>query len=178
MRSLVAQAAIAYLELAILISSMDEKGTISFLAVKVKTSFLVERVMTRFMAVLKMINGGSGNDQIFASEGNNTIDGGFGNDIIYSGSGSDRINGGMGSDTIWLGGGQDIVVLTRGFGVDTIHNFQVGQTRIGLADGLTFSSLTITQGRDAAEIKIGSNVLVSISWVQASSLDASSFVVV
>ena len=125
-----------------------------------------------------LINGGSGNDQIFASEGNNTIDGGFGNDIIYSGSGSDRINGGMGSDTIWLGGGQDIVVLTRGFGVDTIHNFQVGQTRIGLADGLTFSSLTITQGRDAAEIKIGSNVLASISWVQASSLDASSFVVV
>ena len=51
----------------------------------------------------------------------------------------DRIDGGKGNDTIWLGGGRDIVVLARGNGIDTINNFQVGQTQIGLSGGLTFS---------------------------------------
>ena len=124
------------------------------------------------------ITGGTGNDLIFAGEGNNTIFGGAGDDIIYSGSGSDRIDGGKGNDTIWLGGGRDVVVLAKGEGVDTINNFQLGQTQIGLSGGLTFNDLAIAQGNGAALISAGDELLASLSWVQASSINASNFVTV
>lgn len=125
-----------------------------------------------------LIYGGSDNDTIYASEGNNTIYGDFGDDIIYSGSGSDRINGGTGNDTIWLGGGQDIVVLTKGFGTDVINNFQLGQTKIGLSGGLTFKDLAIVQDSNTTLIEIAATGedLARFAWVQASSINASSFV--
>jgi Ca2+-binding RTX toxin-like protein len=125
-----------------------------------------------------LIYGGSENDTIFASDGNNTVYGEFGDDIIYSGAGNDRIDGGTGNDTLWLGGGQDIVVLAKGFGTDVINNFQVGQTEIGLSGGLRFSDLAIAQGDGATLISAGNELLASLSWVQASSINASSFVTV
>jgi 3-phytase/alkaline phosphatase D len=124
------------------------------------------------------VTGGTGNDTIYASEGNNTVFGSAGDDIIYSGSGNDEINGGTGNDTIWLGGGQDTIVLARGNGVDTINNVQLGQTQIGLAGGLTFNDLAIAQADGATFISAGSELLASLSWVQASSLSASNFVTV
>lgn len=124
------------------------------------------------------IDAGAGNDQIFANGGNNTILGGAGNDTIYSGSGNDFINAGAGSDTIWLGGGQDTVVIAKGNGIDTINNFQLGQTRIGLSGGLTFNDLAIAQGTGATLISAGDELLASMSWVQASSLTVESFVAV
>ena len=124
------------------------------------------------------ITGGTGNDTLFASEGNNTVFGGAGNDTIYSGSGNDRIDGGKGNDTIWLGGGRDIVVLARGNGIDTINNFQPCQTQIGLSGGLRFSDLAIAQGDGATLISAGNELLASLSWVQASSITASNFVLV
>jgi Ca2+-binding RTX toxin-like protein len=124
------------------------------------------------------IDAGAGNDTIYAGGGNNTIFGGAGNDLIYSGSGNDLINGGTGSDTIWLGGGNDLVVIAKGDGVDTINNFQLGQTQIGLAGGLAFSDLAIAQGNGATLISAGNELLASLSWVQASNINASSFVTV
>ncbi len=126
------------------------------------------------------ITGGTGNDTIYASEGNNTLFGGAGNDAIYSGSGSDRIDGGKGNDTIWLGGGQDIVVLARDNGVDTINNFQSSQTKLGLSSGLTFNDVAITQGNSATLIEIASSGedLARLSGVQASNINATSFVTV
>ena len=124
------------------------------------------------------IDAGVGNDIIYAGGGDNTVFGGAGNDIIYTGSGNDLINGGLGNDTIWLGGGNDVVVVAKGDGVDTINNFQLGQTQIGLSGGLTFSDLAIAQGDGATLISAGNEVLASLSWVQASSISASNFVLV
>lgn len=133
------------------------------------------------------IVGGTGNDTIYTSQGNNTVYGGAGNDIIYSGSGSDcakhtdradRIDAGKGNDIIWLGGGQDVVILARGNGVDTINNFQLGQTQIGLSGGLRFEDLAIFQDDSATLIRAGSELLASLSWVQASHINADSFVTV
>ena len=133
------------------------------------------------------IVGGTGNDTIYTSLGNNTVYGGAGNDIIYSGSGSDcakrtdradRIDAGKGNDIIWLGGGQDVVILARGNGVDTINNFQLGQTQIGLSGGLRFEDLAIFQDDSAILIRAGSELLASLSWVQASHINADSFVTV
>jgi len=86
------------------------------------------------------------------------------------------INGGTGNDTIWLAGGNDVVVIAKGDGVDTVNNFQLGQTQIGLSSGLSFSDLAITQGNGATLISAGDQLLASLSWVQASSINASSFV--
>lgn len=124
------------------------------------------------------ICGGNGNDRIFASEGNNTIFSGAGNDIIYSGKGNDLINGGLGNDRIWLGGGQDTVFIARGDGADTIYNFQLGQTQIGLAGGLQFSDLAISQSNNATSIRVGEELLASLLFVQATTITASSFVAV
>jgi Ca2+-binding RTX toxin-like protein len=124
------------------------------------------------------IVGGTGSDTIYASQGNNTVYGGAGDDIIYSGSGRDRIDAGKGNDTIWLGGGQDVVILARGNGVDTINNFQLGQTQIGLSGGLRFEDLAIFQGDGATLIRAGNELLASLSWIQASHFYADSFITV
>ncbi len=126
------------------------------------------------------IDAGAGSDRIYAGEGNNTIRGGAGNDIIYSGSGCDRIDAGSGNDTIWLGGGHDIVILAPANGVDTINNFQLNQTKLGLSGGLVFNDLAITQvtGATVIEIAATGEDLARLSWVQASSINANSFVIV
>lgn len=123
-----------------------------------------------------IIHGGNGNDRIIASNGNNQVFGDAGNDSIYSGSGNDFINGGTGNDKIWLGGGRDQVVIAKGNGIDTIYNFQLGQTHIALAGGLQFSDLTIIQGQDGALIKAGNELLATLSLVAASGINSSSFI--
>ncbi|MBW4604974.1 MAG: 5'-nucleotidase C-terminal domain-containing protein [Calothrix sp. FI2-JRJ7] len=120
---------------------------------------------------------GNGNNEIYANEGNNTIFAGNGNDIIYTGSGNDFINAGTGIDTIWLNGGKDTVVLNRD-GADIINGFQLGQTSLALSGDLKFTDLTITQGDGAALISVGDELLASLSWVQATSLNSNSFVMV
>ena len=101
--------------------------------------------------------GGMGNDRLFAAEGNNKLFGEAGNDIIYSGSGNDFIDGGSGIDSIWLGGGNDIVVLAMGNGADRINNFQAGQTKFGLSDGLTFEDLNIVSKGSFTLIEVAAN---------------------
>src|SRR4028119_1823288 len=124
------------------------------------------------------INGGNGNDVIYVPGGNNTIYGGAGNDFIYSSSGDDLILGGAGNDRIFLGGGNDIVVLQINKGVDRIHNFQVGQTTLGLSGGLTFENLAIAQSGNDTLIKFANTGedLARLNWVEASSIGSSSFV--
>jgi len=122
------------------------------------------------------IFGGDGNDTIYANEGNNAVFGDSGNDTIYSGSGNDVIDSGFGGDTIFLGGGDDLVVLQFNFfEVDTINNFQLGQTtfRVGsltssFVDPTSF--LTITQGANGAEISAFGDVLAVVVGTQASTL--------
>ena len=113
-----------------------------------------------------MMYGGFGNDAIFAAEGDNMVSGGAGNDTIYSGSGDDEIDGGFGNDIIWLGGGQDIVVLESGKGIDTINNFQLGQTTFDVSGNL--DELSIVDGANGAEISQSGELLAIVSWKSAS----------
>jgi len=110
--------------------------------------------------------GGSGNDLIFAAEGDNIVFGGAGDDTIYTGSGNDKIDGGLGNDIIWLGGGQDIVVLEAGKGIDTINNFQLGQTTFDISGNL--NELSIVDGANGAEISQFGELLAVVSWQSAS----------
>jgi Ca2+-binding RTX toxin-like protein len=55
------------------------------------------------------VDGGAGNDVIDVKNGNNTVIGGAGNDTIMSGSGTDNLSGGDDNDTISSGAGIDII---------------------------------------------------------------------
>ena len=69
------------------------------------------------------INAKGGDDVITTNGGDDYIDGGNGNDIISSGSGDDILIGGKGNDTLNGEKGNDTYVFERGFGNDTIINY-------------------------------------------------------
>jgi serralysin len=58
-----------------------------------------------------IIDGGTGNDEIYGGGFKNTINGGKGNDKINGGSGRDVITGGAGADKMWGGGSGDRFVF-------------------------------------------------------------------
>ncbi len=91
------------------------------------------------------ITGGLGNDRLFGGNGKDTLLGLAGDDYLAGGNGRDLLNGGYGDDTLVGGNGKDIFVLASSYGTDTIVDFGKGDF-LGLANGLTFEQLEITQG--------------------------------
>jgi Ca2+-binding RTX toxin-like protein len=55
------------------------------------------------------VDGGAGNDVIFANDGNDTLIGGTGNDFLSGDAGNDVLRGGAGADTLIGGAGIDTV---------------------------------------------------------------------
>ncbi|MCU0567587.1 MAG: hypothetical protein MUF49_13435 [Oculatellaceae cyanobacterium Prado106] len=107
--------------------------------------------------------GGAGNDQIFGGSDADTMLGGLGDDILYGNGGGDFIDSGSGLDTIWLGGAAT-VVLSEGFGYDTINNFQLGATRLRVS---SLSSLQFGDSAEGAQIFQGNDLLAVVSWQSA-----------
>jgi VCBS repeat-containing protein len=69
------------------------------------------------------LDGGDGNDVLWASSGNDVLLGGAGNDDLFGGAGQDYLEGGTGNDTLNGGRGNDLMqgssgndTLTDGFG--------------------------------------------------------------
>lgn len=123
-----------------------------------------------------LIRGGAGNDRIGGKGGNDTLFGESGDDLIWGDDGDDILRGGLGNDTLtgddFSGGsGSDTFVLAIGEGTDTIVDFEVGTDFIGLADGLSFASLTFSGNN----ILVGEATLAELN-VDAASLTESSFV--
>jgi Ca2+-binding RTX toxin-like protein len=130
------------------------------------------------------LTGGAGADNIDGGDGNDTIDGGSENDLLLGGAGDDLINGGNGNDTLNGGagldvlvgdGGADIFALNTLGGADVIRDFNYGEDRIGLSDGITFDDLSITQGNGAAIITYQGQDIGSVSGATPSQLGASFF---
>ena len=69
------------------------------------------------------INAKGEDDVITTNGGDDYIDGGSGNDDIYAGDGDDTLIGGSGNDTLNGGNGNDTYIFERGFGNDTIINY-------------------------------------------------------
>jgi Ca2+-binding RTX toxin-like protein len=126
------------------------------------------------------IQAGAGADRIFAGAGDNVILAGEGDDIIHVGYGKNWINAGAGNDTIRLGDGEAIVLLAVGNGLDTITNFQLGHTTLGLSGGLSFADLSIsrTRGGTLIEIAATGEDLARLTGIRADSLTADSFAIV
>ena len=74
------------------------------------------------------VYGDAGNDFINADSGDELIDGGADNDTIFAGGGDDTITGGTGDDSITGGAGNDIFHYAPGDGLDTITDFNTGNT--------------------------------------------------
>jgi Putative Ig domain/RTX calcium-binding nonapeptide repeat (4 copies) len=89
--------------------------------------------------------GEAGNDQLYGGDGDDLLLGGDGDDQLFGGNGSDRLIGGTGNDVLSGGTGADIFVLAAGAGTDIIRDFRLGEDQIGLASGLTFGQLNLSQ---------------------------------
>ncbi|MGJ8605509.1 MAG: Hint domain-containing protein [Marivita sp.] len=72
--------------------------------------------------------GGAGTDDLFAGTGNDQLEGGDGNDTLDGWIGNDTITGGTGDDQIIGGDGNDTFVYVAGDGIDTISDFNFGNT--------------------------------------------------
>ncbi|MCT7982461.1 DUF4347 domain-containing protein [Laspinema sp. A4] len=124
------------------------------------------------------LNGNIGDDTLFGGEGNETLHGGKENDILNGGNGNDVLWGDLGNDTLIGGGGADIFVFREGDGVNLVVDFEVGIDRIGLAEGLTFEQLSITQGTGVTHIRVGSELLVSLNNVESSIITPADMVII
>ncbi|HEY9643451.1 MAG TPA: hypothetical protein V6C57_23385 [Coleofasciculaceae cyanobacterium] len=104
--------------------------------------------------------------------GNDTLVGGKGNDTLDGGKGNDRLRGGLGNDKLKGGQGRDIFVLEKGIGRDTIQDFRDRQDRLGLADGLKFRRLTLSQRGRNTLISFGHDQLALLVNVRPNQITA------
>jgi Ca2+-binding RTX toxin-like protein len=130
------------------------------------------------------LTGGAGADNIDGGDGNDTIDGGSENDVILGGGGDDLINGGNGNDILNGGAGLDVLVGDGGAdvfaintlgGADVIRDFNYGEDKLGLSDGITYDDLIVTQGNGAAIISYQDQAIASISGGTPGQINAGLF---
>jgi len=76
------------------------------------------------------IEGGAGNDTLYGGMGSDLLQGGLGSDVLYgdwyqvlSWEGADTLDGGPGNDTLNGGLRNDTYLFGRGYGVDTISDY-------------------------------------------------------
>ena len=120
--------------------------------------------------------------------GNNLLNGGIGNDVIFAGMG-DRSLGRNGDDLLFVSGGDN--TLTGGFGADEfwiatgalpsstniITDFNLGVDLLGIGGlGLTFDDLSITQQGQNTLISALDTDIAILEDVRADELDGNSFV--
>lgn len=98
-----------------------------------------------------MVYGGPGNDQLYGDRGNDRLFGGTGNDQLWGGKDDDLLRGGLGDDSLTGDSpaerhqGRDRFVLAPNEGKDIITDFQIPFDQIVLVEGITKSSLSMTQ---------------------------------
>jgi len=89
------------------------------------------------------LDGGAGNDQLTAGEGDDTLSGGDGNDAMNAGNGANIISGGDGNDNIH--GGKDADSIDGGTGDDRLDGNGYTVLAVGnTGNGKTFSTTLST----------------------------------
>lgn len=105
------------------------------------------------MAGDDVVAGGTGQDQLYGDAGNDKLYGNEDNDRLYGGDGDDLLVGGTGNDQLNGGNGRDSYVFGRGYGHDTVDNYDYDGAsasfdRILLAGGLTRADITLLRSYD------------------------------
>ena len=113
------------------------------------------------------LTGGDGNDYFNGYSGSNLVSGGAGSDTILVGDGADTIDGGTGADSIQSGSGSDRIVLTAGFGNDTILAGETDDLAGDTLDGSALATGTtlIMTGPEAGTLSDGTST-ASFSQVE------------
>jgi len=144
-------------------------------------------VDTIFASSRDIITGGSGNDELYAYNGdNNRLSGGTGNDNFYLGSSGNRALGGDGNDVFNVGGEAGTNYLNGGAGVDQfwlvsgskdlpaakqfVMDFTPGEDKVGLR-GYSFADLSFTQAGSDTLLTIASTAVGHFSNTSASALN-------
>lgn len=134
------------------------------------------------------LNGGAGNDILNGGDDSDLLLGGAGNDTLIGGDDGDTLNGGLGNDV--LIGGDDRDVLIGGGGrdrfvvgqanpgdddFDVVRDFQNGSDRIQVRGVSAFSGLNVTQRGANTMVSIGSDEVVQLIGIRASTITAADF---
>lgn len=121
-----------------------------------------------------LLRGEAGRDRLIGGNSDDQLFGGIGRDFLTGQAGDDFIQGDEGNDVLQGGSGSDTFVLAMSMGRDTIRDFEVGVDLIGLADGLTFGSLSFNRRGSNSLIQLDNEIMAVVRNV--SELDASSFI--
>jgi Ca2+-binding RTX toxin-like protein len=134
-----------------------------------------------------VITGGSGDDDIWATDGDgNRLGGGLGDDRFVIGSSANRALGGLGNDKFYVletagtnhlngGAGADEFWLVSGPGESPaakqfVMDFKVGEDKVGL-QGVSFSSLGFSQVGGDTLLKVGGIDVGHFVSISAASLN-------
>jgi Ca2+-binding RTX toxin-like protein len=101
------------------------------------------------------VDGGGGNDTIYAGQGNDTLSGGDGDDEVFGSSGDDVIDGGAGNDD--LGGDEGNDTVFGGAGADYVQGM-AGDDSVSGGDGN--DTVVGGQGSDILTGGAGQDVIV------------------
>lgn len=82
------------------------------------------------------LEGGSGADVIAGNAGADLISGGSGHDLIFGGGGADRLGGDAGNDTLVGQSGNDLFLFAKGWGADSVSDFNPRFDRIAFSSDL------------------------------------------
>lgn len=116
------------------------------------------------------IYGNLGNDTVFGGRDNDIICGGKDDDLLCGDLGNDSLYGDFGADILTGGDGNDVFALQAGRGTDTITDFNDGIDLIGLTDGLSFGSLSISQSNGNTLISTNGEILAILTGIQVSTI--------
>ena len=100
------------------------------------------------------LGGGEGNDSLNGGKGNDRLLGGEGNDYLNGYDGDDILDGGVGNDRLSGDNGADTYVFGKGFGQDTVYNYDSDNS---------VDTLHFTDGWKASDfhfIRSGSDLLI------------------
>ncbi|MBW8725879.1 MAG: calcium-binding protein [Inquilinus limosus] len=98
------------------------------------------------------ISGDGSNDRIYGLGGNDILSGGGGDDQLFGGGDDDTLTGGAGNDTF--------VYDSRGFGRDTITDFNVNGDKIDLS----FLKVADFDSLRPFTTQVGQDVVIAMGW--------------
>ncbi|MDP2476341.1 calcium-binding protein [Pseudomonas aeruginosa] len=102
-------------------------------------------------AVADTLSGGLGNDSLYGYAGNDLLQGDEGNDTLYGGAGDDTLVGGLGNDYLQGEAGNDVYRFDRGWGQDTVYNYDSSTSRVDAIEfgtGIRAEDITLSRNSD------------------------------
>nr|WP_281500780.1 M10 family metallopeptidase [Kordiimonas marina] len=156
--------------------SWSNVGTRISLYTNAATLVKTDTVYTPPEITIENAIGGTGDDTLTGNSVANSLEGGAGDDILKGQGGQDTLDGGSGNDSLTGGTGADVFAFDSGWGDDVITDFTVGTDEFDLsAAGLSYGTVTISQGANGAVLSDGSGDTITLTGVDSSYISRGDF---